>query len=198
MTSAFGQRAATISGVHSTNAIIRKAAKDSESLGDTDITSRTKNKFQNGFLAGVGSTSQFQGANQTLPIMPINSNNDLLQRVASSRGLGAGPALQPSWERSYAWAPGIGIDAYRSRITWTPEGAGLANPVSGTTAPITNAGVDRFSSGPIAPLQTYQLGDANTQAPVTVTGGEGVNWLAIIEKNGKSRAAKRQKGGKVA
>jgi len=125
-----------------------------------------------GFLGGVGSTSQFQSANTQLPILPYRTNDDLLQRIAQARGeTVSGVPLLPSWERSYAWAPGIGVDAVASGITWTDTNAGL-NPTTGLIAPLLAPGKDFTAEDPIAPAVEYKdqgLG-AMLSAPFVLSG----------------------------
>lgn len=162
-----------------------------QSFQGTDVTARIKNKFEQGFLGGVGSTSQFQGANSMLPVMPAQSNNDTYQRVMSVHGV-AGEPILASWQRSYAFAPGRGIDAARSKITWTDSNAGL-DPTTGVAAPLINSGIDRQDSGPTPSLTTYQLGNPNTQAPMTRTGGEGATVAERIIQSGKLEKKRRMK-----
>jgi hypothetical protein len=45
--------------------------------------------------------------------------------------------------------------------------------VTGVVGPMANAGLDRFSSGPVLPQQTYQGVGAVQGAPIVTTGGEG-------------------------
>lgn len=157
----------------SVNHIFQNLRENKQSLAGTTITGRVKNKFENGWLGGCGSTSQFQGVNQTVPIMPSRSNYDLDDRIESSNGTRTGQPLLPSWQRSYAFAPGRGVDALRTSITHTMRGAGMEDTISGVVAPQVNAGQDRFATGPIAPIRTYQgAQNASTQAPYVATGGE--------------------------
>lgn len=155
------------------NHIFQNIRDQQKTLAGTTITGRTKNKFENGWLGGCGSTSQFQGVNQTVPILPFRSNYDLDDRIESSNGSRTGTPLQASWERSYAFAPGRGLDALQTRITHTLRGAGMDDGITGVAAPLINAGQDRFETGPIAPLRTYQgAQNVSTQAPYVATGGE--------------------------
>ena len=163
--------ASLIGNVHTKNPLLRTAIGATESLTGTTISSRTKDKFSQGWLGGVGSTSQFQSVNSTIPVMPNRNNNDLEARMVSSSGVITGERLLPSWERSYAFAPGRGVSALHSRITHTDANAGQ-DTLTGVVAPLVNAGIDRTGDGPAPPLRTYQGLGAMTQAPVVVTGGE--------------------------
>ena len=156
-----------------TNHIFKHLQESQKSLTGTTITGRAKNKFDQGWLNGYGSTSQFQGCNQAIPIMPARSNYDLDDRIESSNGSRTGEPLLPTWNRSYAFAPGRGVDAMQTRITYTTRNAGLEDTISGVVGPEVNAGQDRFSDGPMAPVRTYSgAQNTSTQAPYVATGGE--------------------------
>lgn len=179
MVSAYNRNTAyeAIADTHIKNPLLRSAIGVGESLTNTTTQGRTKNKFQQGFLGGVGSSSQFQGANQTIPVMPSRSNDDFEARMRSSNGDATGEALRPSWTRTYAFAPGRGVEARVSNITHTDDNAGR-HTLSAVVAPVSNAGVDRFGSGPAPPQRTYQLGAVMTSSPFVATGGEAADVTA--------------------
>lgn len=119
-------------------------------LGNVQLNGRFKNKFENGFFSGSSDSQFHQAGGRTLPILPYNTNRDLEWRLAASKGDNvAGVPLMPSWERSYAFAPGLGLDAKASRITHTPASAGLLSTYTGLAAPLLSAGQDKITEGPI-------------------------------------------------
>ena len=179
----------TYANVHVQNPMLRTAAGSSESFTNTAIQGRTKNKFQQGFLGGCGSASQFQGVNQALPVMPARSNIDVVDRILSSNGYRTGTPLQPSWERSYGFAPGRGVDARLSDITFTDKEAGR-DSITAVVGPTINAGIDRQQSGPEPPQRTYQGFGGQIQAPVVVTGGEAATASNAYIKSQKARGEK--------
>lgn len=126
------------------------------------ILGRTKNKFEQGFLGGIGSDSQFQTV-FNLPIQPFNSNNDLLSRFASTTA--------PSWDRSYAFAPGRGLDARATNITFTTDET--MQTASGIVHPVIYPGLDQTTAGPAPPLNANIQGiNAIQTVPMNLMGGE--------------------------
>ena len=121
----------------------------------TQLAGRYKSKWVEGFLGGTGSTSQFQSVNQALPVLPSRTNYDLTARVKQANGMNAARTpIKPSWRRDYAFAPGLGVDAARSKITWTDANAGI-NPQTGQAAPLVVPGKDYTETGPAPPTVSY-------------------------------------------
>jgi hypothetical protein len=160
-------------------------------LGDENIQSRFKNKFENGFLSGVGSGSQFTQLT-TLPIAPANSNYDLDKRIISSLGIeNSGTTLLPSWQQSKAWNVGLGQDALLSGITRTLSGAGQEYAVTGLYGPNVNAGLDYINRAPITPFNASAqngISFSGGNTPVALFGSDNVQgWT-----NQKQTDAKKQ------
>ena len=144
-----------------------------------------KDKFAQGFLSGVGGSSQFQSVNQAIGLRRgfYNDNLDPLLRSTQT--------LEPSWERSYAFAPGLGLDALKSKIVWTPDASG---DVGGPSVP--NYGyINRTGRGgdndpqaiPIMPLEgadgSQNRGlEANTAPPAVLSGSGGTGLEEFMKE----------------
>lgn len=160
------------------NAIFLKAneMKQRPSGTGTSITSSYKNKWDNGFLNGA-STMQLQGANQALPRRTNKvTTNVLATRIPDVDGSQPTPVL-PSWNRTYHFNSGRGIDAQRTNITFTPENAGLETH-TGVVGPLINTAGN--IPEPIPQLQTYQFNPMQT--PTVVTGGESADQSIAMQR----------------
>lgn len=142
------------------------------SLTVHSVTGRTADKFAMGFLGGYGGSSQFQGANTLLPVLPPASNRDLEARVSASRGLTTGERLLTRFERPNNFNPGMGTDTWRdgSNVTWTLSNRGeMSSTTTGVAGPLSYRALDRTGRDAIAPYSSRAQGlDAMTTAPVTL------------------------------
>lgn len=138
----------------------------------TNITGRTADKFNMGFLGGVGGSSQFQGENSLLPVLPPSTNMDLDHRISASRGLRTGERLLTRFERPNNFNPGLGTDTWREgdNVTWTITNRGEMSDVpSGVAGPLAYKALDRTDRDALAPFSLRSQGlDAVTSAPVVM------------------------------
>ena len=158
---------------------IRMARNMKSSLSNQDITGRFRNKFEQGWLGGVGGDSQFQHVIAQVGLQgPKSSNDDLEARFNST--------TSPDWNRSYAYAPGLGLDALMSRITWTSKSGGMDDPQTALVAPVINSGKDLATSNPIPALKTWNGAQGITQTnPVNIHGGENAGDIIYNTKGVK-------------
>lgn len=173
---------------HRKNPILQTANGSQPLTPFNNITGRTKNKFEQGFLGGVGSDSQFQTV-FNLPIQPVNSNNDLLSRMMST--------TSASWDRSYAFAPGRGLDARATQITNTYDET--VDTATGVIHPVIFPGIDRINANPAPPLNAEAQGiNALQTVPRVLTGGEraeNVGKLISSGIGGQGRSNNLRNGG---
>ena len=173
---AFTMAAKGITGVErngfkesATQKLLRVARNSGNSHTNPGVRGTYKDKFEQGWLGGVGSEAQFQGVNGSqVGIVGSKPYNDNIS--ARSRS-----TLKPFWSRSHAFAPGSGLDALYSGITWTSEANGN-DPITGITAPILHAKRDRISAEPNPQGRTFGGGGQNvtTTAPVVLRALTGV------------------------
>ena len=156
-----------------------------------------RDKFAQGFLKGVGGSSQFAGANMQVGLRRGTYNDNLSGVLAGSK------TLLPSWRRSYAFAPGLGLDAIRTKIIWTPDArgdvGGPAVPNYGFISRTGRGGDFDPQAGPILPLDGTRgagLGlQSTTRAPQVLSPGEQPSGLEELFKQSRSfadGAAKRR------
>ena len=151
-----------------------------------------RDKFAQGFLTGTGSSSQFQATNMQVGDRRgfYNDNTSpLLAGVQASN-------LLPSWRRSYAFAPGLGLDAIRTKIIWTPDArgdvGGPAVPNYGYLARTGSGGDNDPQADPIVPNDgTFGAGlgvQAPQQGPKVLSTLESANGLESFMKEARAYA----------
>ncbi len=158
------------------------------------VTARVSDKFQMGFLGGVGGSSQFQSHSQMLPVLPPSSNRDFEQRIAASRGLRTGERLLTRFERPGNFNPGLGTDTWRGgeNVTWTMANRGdLTNVNTGLAGPLSYKGLDRMAREALAPFSPRNQGlDANIRPPcVIVTNLSMPNGMSLADMQRASASA---------
>lgn len=143
-------------------------------LSEVRVSGRTSDKFAMGWLGGIGGTSQFQGANSLLPVLPPASNADTNHRVSASTGRATGQHLMTRWERPGNFNPGLGTDTWRDgeNVTWTLGNRGLTDTTTGLMAPLAYPAIG--NPGGRQPLPAYdslrQGLAGNTTAPAVLVG----------------------------
>lgn len=158
---------------------IRIARNARSTLTNETITGKYRNKFQNGWLGGVGGDSQFQHVISQVGLQgPKSSNMDLEYRFTST--------TVPDWNRSYTFAPGLGLDALASHITWTSKSGGMEDPQTGLVAPVINSGKDYAGDVPIPSIKGWNGAQGiTTTAPVNIHGGENAGDIIYNTKGVK-------------
>lgn len=142
------------------------------SLAPSQITGRSSDIMNLGWLGGIGSSFQFQGQNTLLPVRVGFNNRDTEARVLESRGLKTGERLLTRWERPNNFNPGVGTDTWREgqNVTWTMQSRGLQDPLTGVYGPHAYPMRDYIPIGtPTPPYDGLRQGlCANAQPPISL------------------------------